>query len=224
MNYKKIVYVLLLVIITISFMELWGENPQMISFSTEEGRKLFHQSQYREAFWRISRNFEAQERINNCGIASSVIALNALKISSPNHQFWTQDEFLAQQPILPLEIVDQRGMNLRELKMALGTFNVNAIVYYWDQNQENKLREMIKNGLNDPQQVILANYYRPALGLPGQGHYSPIVAYDQETDTVLMMDVAEDRPPPVWVSLDALMSSMKPVRGKTRGFLVISSA
>jgi hypothetical protein len=231
MNYIKF----LLIIVSIAFADISALPTQqkpvdfaqerIIPMTSEEGKKLFKQSEYREAYWRISRHFEAQQKTNTCGVASSVIAMNALGIEQSVHKAgWTQEDFFTEQVknVISPDIVDQRGMNLRELKTVLETYKVKAAIFYWDENNEGELRSILKDSLQDPDKVVIANYFRPALGLPGEGHYSPIGAYNLLSDFVLVMDVAENNPPPAWVRVDDLLSSMKPVYGKVRGFLVIS--
>lgn len=41
---------------------------------------------------------------------------------------------------------------------------------------------------------------RAKLGQSGSGHFSPIGAFDRDTDMVLIMDVARFKYPPHWVS------------------------
>jgi glutathione gamma-glutamylcysteinyltransferase len=38
------------------------------------------------------------------------------------------------------------------------------------------------------ERVLIASYSRRALQQTGSGHFSPIAAYDEESDTVLIMD------------------------------------
>lgn len=228
MNYIKFVFLCILSIsfIHVAFADL-SPPPPGWPLTSDEGKALFEDSknEYKEVFWRISQNFEAQEKTNSCGIASVVVAMNTLGIDDPNHKArWTQEGFFTEpvQQVVPLNIIDQRGMNLRELKAALETFHVRSAIYYWNQYSEDEMRRIIEDALLDPDKVVIANYFRPALGLPGEGHYSPIAMYNNAADSVLMMDVAEYCPPPAWVKVDDLLLSMQPVRGKVRGFLVIS--
>jgi Phytochelatin synthase len=40
--------------------------------------------------------------------------------------------------------------------------------------------------------VLIASYSRHVLNQTGQGHFSPIAAYDRESDSVLIMDTVSD--------------------------------
>ncbi|MGB0904790.1 MAG: phytochelatin synthase family protein, partial [Mangrovicoccus sp.] len=66
---------------------------------------------------------------------------------------------------------------------------------------------------------------RKALPQEGDGHISPVGAYDEASDTVLILDVAKYKYPPVWITVqklhDAMMlpdSSSK----RSRGFVEVS--
>ena len=41
--------------------------------------------------------------------------------------------------------------------------------------------------------VLIASYTRRVLNQTGSGHFSPIAAYDQESDSVLIMDTVRTR-------------------------------
>jgi hypothetical protein len=45
-----------------------------------------------------------------------------------------------------------------------------------------------ENDDNVVDRVLIASYNRKALKQTGSGHFSPIAAYDQESDSVLIMD------------------------------------
>jgi hypothetical protein len=54
------------------------------------------------------------------------------------------------------------------------------------------------------------------------GHYSPLVAYDDETDSVLIMDVASHYGTWIWVPLEDLFINMNPtISGSDRGYIVV---
>lgn len=56
---------------------------------------------------------------------------------------------------------------------------------------------------------LICAYNRQTLGQTGSGHYSPIGAYHQGTDSVLIMDVARFKYPPHWVKVSALYEAMR---------------
>lgn len=67
------------------------------------------------------------------------------------------------------------------------------------------------------------NYLRSALGQPGGGHISPLGAYDDKTDSFLVMDVNPNTAPWVWVKASDLIGAMRTFDVKeNRGFLLVS--
>ena len=74
-----------------------------------------------------------------------------------------------------------------------------------------------------PTQVC--NYSRKALGQTGDGHFSPIAAWDSATKSVLIMDVARFKYPPHWVPVSLLYEAMlkhDAATSRPRGWLLVS--
>lgn len=70
------------------------------------------------------------------------------------------------------------------------------------------------------------NFHRAEIGELGGGHMSPLGAYDEVTDRVLVMDVSRYKYPPVWTELTAAYTSMNTVdgaSGMSRGWIVVTS-
>lgn len=71
---------------------------------------------------------------------------------------------------------------------------------------------------------LVVSYFRQTLGQTGTGHFSPIGAYDEELDQVLILDTARFKYSPHWVSLDLLFEAMLPLdpdSNKSRGYMLI---
>ena len=71
--------------------------------------------------------------------------------------------------------------------------------------------------------VLIANYARGVLGQTGSGHFSPLAAFVEEADAVLILDTARFKYPPHWVSLGRLAAAMAvPTSdGGHRGYLSV---
>jgi len=72
---------------------------------------------------------------------------------------------------------------------------------------------------------LVVSFSRTALGQTGDGHYSPVAAYHQGSDMVLVLDVARFKYPPYWVSVDTLWRAMHARDAVTecaRGWFVMS--
>jgi len=75
------------------------------------------------------------------------------------------------------------------------------------------------------QPLLVVSFSRPALGQTGDGHFSPIAAYHEETDQVLVLDVARFKYAPYWVGVKDLFQSMQAldsVTKKSRGWFLLS--
>jgi Phytochelatin synthase len=73
--------------------------------------------------------------------------------------------------------------------------------------------------------VLIASYDRRVLQQTGSGHFSPIAAYDQESDSVLIMDTARFKYGAHWVHLPLLfdaMQSIDPNTGRSRGHVTLT--
>lgn len=63
---------------------------ELISFESTEGMKRLERSQAKVDFFPLANHFESQENKSFCGVASSVILLNTLRV--PNHAFNTPED------------------------------------------------------------------------------------------------------------------------------------
>ena len=87
------------------------------------------------------------------------------------------------------------------------------------------IRREIVNNLATGEDFVLVNYARRVLGQRGGGHISPVGAYDERSDSFLIMDVNPNRAPWVWVRSDDLIAAMRTFDTvENRGYLLISEA
>lgn len=66
-----------------------------------------------------------------------------------------------------------------------------ACVESYDNGGENSSEDSHHDTTVD--RVLIASYTRRTLNQTGSGHFSPIAAYDQESDSVLIMDTVRGR-------------------------------
>jgi len=74
---------------------------------------------------------------------------------------------------------------------------------------------------------IVASYSRALVRQTGDGHFSPIGAYDEQSDAVLVLDVARFKYSPHWLPVGDLVRAMRAVDGATgrpRGWLGVRAA
>ena len=75
-----------------------------------------------------------------------------------------------------------------------------------------------------PTSFLIVSYTRQVIGQTGSGHFSPIGAYDEASDHVLVLDTARFKYGPHWVPLPLLFDALLPIdkdTGKSRGYMVI---
>lgn len=96
-----------------------------------------------------------------------------------------------------------------------------------EESSLSKFREDLKRAFSaDPVQLVVANYHRCAVHQPlGAGHHSPIGAYDEGTDEVLVLDVHYSVYPPTWFPLElfwgAVLGGPAKCNTEPRGYLVV---
>ena len=88
----------------------------------------------------------------------------------------------------------------------------------------NDFRKQIKQLMIADGKYMLANYHTGAMYPITSGHFSPIVAYHEPTDMVLIMDVAGHLGTWVWVKVEELYKSMNTlINGNIRGYIIIEN-
>lgn len=198
----------------------------LISLESPEGQKLLTQSNSKQDFAPLNTHFETQMRRAYCGVASSVMVLNALKSKTQGYHPLTQDTFFnpQAQSIHSSYAVTFSGMTLAQLAALLKSHNVKVEVYHASETTLNQFRTQAKANLAHPGDYIIVNYQRSALGQEATGHISPIAAYHEQSDRFLIQDVSSYKYPPVWVSAKELWQAMNTTdlsSQKTRGYLIV---
>lgn len=208
--------------------------PQnLINLNSGEGEKLLMDSKALQDYFPLSIQFVTQKNQAYCGVASSVMVLNALSIPAPEapeyapYHLFTQENFfntLTQKVVTP-EVVSRQGMTLEQLGKLLESYPVKAEVHHSTDSSLEEFRTLVVKNLQQPSNFVLVNYLRKAIGQETGGHISPLAAYNEQTDRFLILDVSRYKYPPVWVKATDLWQAMATVdsaSGKTRGFVLVS--
>ncbi|MDB2592834.1 phytochelatin synthase family protein [Gammaproteobacteria bacterium] len=104
--------------------------------------------------------------------------------------------------------VKSNGMRLNQLAQAINTFGpATYIIYAADLNLD-QMRQNLISALDADNQWIIGNFHRKYIHEVGNGHFSPIAAYDQVSDRFLILDVARYKYPPIWVKASDLYRAM----------------
>lgn len=198
--------------------------------------ELLSTSRARADYGSLAETFLTQANLAYCGVASSVMALNSLAVPAPpaagygRYRFWTQDNLFnseASRAVLQPEQVARRGMTLQQLRNLLASTGLQATAIHGSSVDLAAFRRLVIANLANPDDRLLVNYLRSAIGQEGGGHISPLAAYHAPSDRVLILDVARYRYPSVWVPLEALWRSIRtidPDSGLSRGLVIASRA
>lgn len=118
------------------------------------------------------------------------------------------------------------GLNLGQLADILKTYQLKTKISYVekvDPKSLEKFRKLLTEILVENQKFLLVNFNGKSLGLKTNGHISPVAAFDQASDSVLIMDVAGHKNGWYWVGIEDLMKAMNTKDGENyRGYLVIN--
>jgi hypothetical protein len=236
----------------------------IVNWNSEEGQKRLFRSTFKNDFLQLAHVYEAQENPLYCGVASSVMVLNAMRLPKGNvpsqkaqevnlpkvwgskqlpFHMYTQDTFFNEETekVKPRKVIELKnvtpetendgknfdpGFALAELKGVLESYKLNVEINHADAEVEKgtqNFREKLKSALKDQSHFVIVNFKGATYGAPTGGHISPLGAYDAESDSVLVLDVAGYLNPWHWVPVQELYSAMHTLDGKKhRGFLVVS--
>jgi Phytochelatin synthase len=195
-----------------------------IALKSKIGQQLLDQSTIKADYTSLSQNFQTQKLPAYCGVASGVMVLNAFKRTAPP---LNQDTFFtpeAQKIRTPLEVAFL-GMSLAQLAALLKSHQVKVETHYAADTTIEQFRTQIKQNLTRERDFVIVNYNRAGLNQGKGGHISPLSAYHEQSDRVLVEDVSSYKYPPVWVSMSELWNAVNTKdtsTGQTRGYLLVS--
>jgi hypothetical protein len=135
----------------------------------------------------------------------------------------TKEQVFGKERLINGKMAQNYGIQIRELGQMLQAYDLKVDIHVVsDQADLNTLKAEVINNLRTPDDFIIVNYARSALGQKGGGHISPLAAYDDVTDSVLILDVNPSHQPWVWVRWDDLAQAMKTFDTvENRGFLSV---
>ncbi len=168
----------------------------------------------------LAKSFQPQRVASYCGVASSVSVLAALGIKSSQWSFFTDEA----SRVRSRYDVTFGGMSLPDLNGLLKAHGLHTSMHHADEFDVNDFRDVVEKNLAHEGDYLIVNYQRDALGQGRVGHISPLAAYDQESDSVLIMDTAAHKYPPTWVPVDLLYAAMNTkdsASDKMRGYVEV---
>jgi hypothetical protein len=231
-------------------------------WNSAEGLKRLERSQFKNDFYQLVNFYQPQINPLYCGVATSVILLNAThsndKIPSQkeNHvekpqaigggiaefHSYSQLSFLNEKTdkikkreIIQLKAVSDvkdgkesydAGMSLTDFtKILTQVYDFKTTVKRVEKNDKKtrqNFREDLKKYLADQKSFLVVNFDGKIVGNGARGHFSPLAAFDEESDSVLVLDVALHKTTWYWVSVDKLSEAMNTKDEDTyRGYVVV---
>jgi len=210
-----------------------GAEPAVIYWDSAEGKPLRARMAADADYWQLSPTFAEQMTQSYCSVASAITVLNAMPIKKPidptyaPYAYFTQTNFFTEEvsKVISAKTVLTMGMTREEMVETLSRHNVTARSIAGDTFDDGSLRTLLQKALGDDGQFVLANYLRANLGQVGGGHWSILAAYDAASDSVLILDVAKYKYPPVWVGIGTLreaIATLDTTSNKPRGLVLVS--
>jgi Phytochelatin synthase len=230
---RQLVAVFSLVVASMATAQTLPLPPSLISLDSEAGTQLLLDSPARRAYWPLSLHFLTQKNQAYCGVASSVMVLNALGVKAPPapgfepFATFTQDNLLNERTelILPQQTLLRQGMTLTQLGLILESHGARVTVRHADDDGLDAFRSAASRQLATPGGHVIVNYLRRAIGQETGGHISPLAAYEARSDRFLILDVSRYKYPPVWVGAAELHAAMNTVDrdndGRRRGYVLV---
>ena len=141
-----------------------------------------------------------------------------------NESTKTKLEVLGKPILIDGESKSDFGLQLHQLAQVLRSHGASVVTRVVDDGADAAAvqRELAAN-LAAGDDFVLVNYARRSLGQPGGGHISPLGAYDEGSNSFLIMDVNPNRAPWIWVGADDLVAAMRTFDTvENRGYLLVS--
>lgn len=206
----------------------------LLYLTSEVGEDRLLDADLNRDYFSLASYLETEQVLTFCGPASVAAVANSLNIDRPSPDrlypwtLFTQDLLFnaANQELKPYGMVEHEGLTLAELDQFIENVGLAATHHFADETSIDELRTLIRSTLSDRDARMIVNYSRQALPQSGDGHISPIGAYDAGTDSVLVLDVAKYKYPPVWISVQTLHDGMMMIdtgSDRSRGFVVVSA-
>ena len=116
------------------------------------------------------------------------------------------------------------GMQLRQLHEILIALGLQSDIHIvTDATSDDLVRADLIDNLGRADDYVLVNYHRKVLDQEGGGHISPLAAYDEASDSFLVLDVNPNRGKTwAWVPARRLIAAMRtPDTLENRGYLLL---
>eukprot|EP00532_Pseudo-nitzschia_australis_P004402 CAMPEP_0168179684 /NCGR_PEP_ID=MMETSP0139_2-20121125/10004_1 /TAXON_ID=44445 /ORGANISM="Pseudo-nitzschia australis, Strain 10249 10 AB" /LENGTH=456 /DNA_ID=CAMNT_0008099589 /DNA_START=128 /DNA_END=1498 /DNA_ORIENTATION=- len=220
-----------------------------VAFASRKGKKMFKnalENNGLKSFYNLIEQHHTQTEPAFCGISTLVMVLNALAVD-PGQQWkgpwrWYTENML--NCCVDLEEIKKDGITLRDFHCLAYCQGLSVEEQYCDETSSlENFRRVVERACieqtaeeeNEPEsngeddnhllECLVVSYSRKVLGQTGDGHFSPLAAYDKESDSVLILDTARFKYGAHWAKLPMIYEAMKPfdkASSKPRGYALLS--
>ncbi|OEU14151.1 phytochelatin synthase [Fragilariopsis cylindrus CCMP1102] len=216
----------------------------LTAFSSKRGKQFLMEAfagGTAESYWNLTEHFVNQSDPAFCGVTTLLMCLNALCID-PNirwrggWRFYGSEDVLLDRCCFSAERIRRKGIVMEDftrlgrchgltidLKRPTTSSNNNHTSY--SHSSQSDIRSILSDTISKHKPILVVSFSRTALHQTGDGHFSPVGAYHEDSDTVLVLDVARFKYAPYWVSVPDLYMSMQEkdcVTKKPRGWFRLS--
>ena len=230
---NKLAYLIFLTVLISAAPGFAAEEPAVVYWNSEAGKILRARIPPDADYWQLSPVFAVQNTQTYCSVASAITVLNAMPIKKPvdpsyaPYAYFTQSNYFTPEvvKVISPQIVLSQGMTRDEMARTLAQHGVKTKSIAGDTLNDEALRTLLQKALGDDGQFVLANYLRATLGQVGGGHWSVLAAYDAQSDSVLILDVAKYKYAPAWVGISTLqkaIATMDTTSNKARGLVIVA--
>ncbi|KAL9187537.1 hypothetical protein ACHAXT_001640 [Thalassiosira profunda] len=208
-----------------------------ISFSSPEGRAVFATAMANGgtySFFPLIEQLQTQPEPAYCGLTTLVIVLNALAVD-PRRSWkgpwrWYEEGML--NCCVDLEQVKSTGITFSTFACLAKCQGLEVEAVHGTNSTVEEFRRVVKETCTAPASIetpptsfLIVSYTRQVIGQTGTGHFSPVGAYDEESDHVLVLDTARFKYGPHWVPLELMFEALLPFdpdTNKSRGYMTLS--
>lgn len=209
--------------------------PQLVPLDSDEGRAIFAEARASRAFFPLVSRFTTQRSTSYCGVASSLMVLNALDLAAPEAREWAPFRAFTDENVFNAEArravtpasVEHGGLTLEQLSHLLRSNGAEVTPVHAEAGSLDAFRREAAADLAAPGRYVLVDFLRTELGQDFGAHWSPLAAYSEKTDRFLVLDVARFRYPPSWARAEDLWRAMATRdldSGHSRGYLRVAKA
>jgi glutathione gamma-glutamylcysteinyltransferase len=172
------------------------------------------------------------------GLGSLTMVMNALGVdprrrwrdeTGPGWRWWSDTMFVGGACSPSLEELRDEGVSMDMLARLAATSGAEVSVHRptdGGETLDSFRSDIISAARMEEEAFLVTSFDRASLGQTGGGHFSPIGAYHEESDSVLVLDVARFKYPPYFVALRDLWDASvvtDPATEKSRGWMWLAA-